>query len=80
MLPLIRKKLTATYKIKVKSANYKLERTASKLFETITKPSLKNSGYKNTDKQTQSSMLAYNRRKDRQGPLLTQETNSHSFK
>lgn len=64
MLPLIKKKVTVSYKIKVKCANYKCKSgTASKLFETISKPSLKDSGFKNTDKQMPSSMLAYKRLK-----------------
>ena len=64
MLPLINKKITVSYKIKVKCANYKIKSgTASKLFETISKPSLQDSGFKNTDKRMPSSMLAYKRLK-----------------
>lgn len=60
MLPLIKKKSTVTYKIEVKSASYKfISGSASKLFETVTIPSLKNSSFTNTDKQTQGSRLAH---------------------
>lgn len=67
MLPL-KKKL---YLINVKCTNYKFKSgTASELFETVSKTSLRDSGFKNTDKQTQSSMLAYKRLKDEQALCL----------
>lgn len=58
--------------MKVESINDKcISGTASKLFEAVTIPCLKNSSFKNTDKQTQNSRPAQNRLKDQQALCLS---------
>lgn len=58
--------------MKVKSINYKcISGMASKLFEALTIPCLKNSSFKNTDKQIQNSRPAQNRLKDQQALCLS---------